>query len=77
MAALVLAALAVLPSPAPAPSGPRRLLALLPAVGLALLGAVGFAFGLRALGGLDEVDRRRLERVPFPGRDFLFRPRSR
>jgi len=72
MSGVVLALRLLLPT-ASAATGPRRLIALLPLLALALVGAAVFAVALRTLGGLEETDRRRLEQLQFPGRQVLLR----
>ncbi|HVQ31234.1 MAG TPA: polysaccharide biosynthesis C-terminal domain-containing protein, partial [Vicinamibacteria bacterium] len=72
MSAVVLALRLLLPT-ASATTGPSRLIALLPLLALALVGAAVFAVALRTLGGLEETDRRRLEQLRFPGRQVLLR----
>lgn len=72
MSAVLFALLKLLPSTGPV-SGTGRVLALLPLMGFALLGAASFLIALSTLAGLEEQDRRRLERLRFPGKQALLR----
>ena len=65
--AAILTPLLLALGPAPSPAGPRAtLIALLPLLGIAGLGAALYWLGLRWLGGLDDADRRRLSELRVP-----------
>ena len=72
MSAAVLGFLQLLPVTS-APAAGDRVFALLPLLALAVIGALLFVLALRALGGLDELDRRRLGDLTFPGKRILLR----
>jgi hypothetical protein len=73
LALVLLGGLAALPPPGASPSWGTRFGAVLPLVGIALLGGVVFLLLLRGLGGLEPEDRRRLQALDFPGKDALAR----
>ena len=54
-------------------AGPGRLVALLPLVAAVLLGGSVFALSLRTFGGVEALDRERLARLSFPGKQVLLR----
>jgi O-antigen/teichoic acid export membrane protein len=61
------------PGPAFDPRQPAQLLALLPLFGLSLVGAAIFVLALRATGGLEPDDRRRLLALNLPAKALLSR----
>ena len=73
LAALLLVILRAMPPPSPALTPVGKLLALALLLGLSALGAMVFFATLRLLGGLEDVDRRRLLEMRFPGQALLAR----
>ncbi len=61
------------PGPGFDPRQPAQVAGLLPLFGLVLVGAVVFVFALRATGGLEPDDRRRLLALNLPGKAFVSR----
>ena len=71
--AVIVAAFQVFGTPAVSGGAITKVAALVPLVGVALLGAALYVAFLRALGGLHADERRRILALPLPLKDVLRR----